>query len=109
MQRRSKNCSKQHRIRRIDADTVLAISQEPAIKVGKGVAEATSVHLRSLFTRLRVVDRELRRAEAEHDALCAAIGETDADSGECLRPRGVMILRSLPGIGRIYLATSVPA
>jgi len=96
---------KRHRIRRIDAESVLRILQEPAIKVGKGVAEAAGVHLRSLFTRLRVVSRELREAEAQLDKLCAAIGETDADSGEGLQRQDVMILRSMPGIGRINLAT----
>ena len=96
---------KHHHIRRIDADTVLRNLQEPAIKVGKGVAEAASVHLRSLFTRLRVVNRELRQADAKLDALCAAIGETDADSGEGLQRQDVMILRSMLGIGRINLAT----
>jgi transposase len=96
---------KQHRIRRIDAEGVLRILQEPAIKVGKGVAEAASVHLRSLLTRLRVVNRELRQAGAKLDALCTAIGETDAESGEGLQRQDVMILRSMPGIGPINLAT----
>ena len=96
---------RQHRIRRTNADTVLRILQEPAIKVGKGVVEAASVHLRSLFTRLRVVNRELGRAGSQLDALCAAIGEIDANSGEGLQPRDVMILRSMPGIGRTNLAT----
>ena len=86
---------KQHRIRRIDAGAVLRNLQEPAIKVADGVAAAASVHLRSLFTRLRVVNRELQQAEAKLDALCAAIGETDADSGDGLQPRDVMILRSM--------------
>jgi Transposase/Transposase IS116/IS110/IS902 family len=96
---------KQHRIRRIDADAVLRILQEPAIKVGEGVAEAAGVHLRSLFARLRVVNRELRQAGAKLDALCTAIGETDAESGEGLQRQDVMILRSMPGIGPINLAT----
>ena len=96
---------KQHRVRRIDADTVLGILREPAIKVADGVAAAASVHLRSLFTRLRVVNRELRQAEAKLDVLCSAIGETDAESGEGLQRQDVMILRSMPGIGRINLAT----
>jgi transposase len=96
---------KQHRIRRTDADTVVRKLQEPAIKVGQGVAEAAGVHLRSLFTRLRVVNRELREAEAELDKLCAAISETDASTGEGLQRQDVMILRSMPGIGRINLAT----
>jgi len=96
---------KKHRIRRIDADAVLRNLQEPAIKVGPDVAEAAGVHLRLLFTRLRIVNRELRQAGAQLDKLCAAIGYTDADTGEGLHPRDVMILRSMPGIGRINLAT----
>ena len=96
---------KKYHVRRIDANTVLRIFQEPAIKVADGVAKAASVHLRSLFTRVRVVNRELRQAEVQLDKLCAAIGETDADSGEGLQRQDVMILRSMPGIGRITLAT----
>lgn len=95
---------KQHRIRRLDAATVLATLQEPAIKVADGVAEAASIHLRSLIARLQVVNRELRQAEVQLDKLCTAIGETEAGSGECLRRQDIMILRSLPGIGRINLA-----
>ena len=54
---------KQHRIRRIDAETVIRRLREPAIKVADGVAEAASIHMRSLVARLRVVNRELREAE----------------------------------------------
>jgi Transposase IS116/IS110/IS902 family len=96
---------KQHRIRRIDAETVLRTLREPAIKVADGVAEAASIHLRSLVARLRVVNRELREAEGKLDKLCTAIGETDAASGDGLQRQDVMILRSMPGIGRINLAT----
>jgi hypothetical protein len=96
---------KRHRIRRIDAEGVLRVLREPAIKVGEGVAEAAGIHLRSLLTRLRVVNRELHEAGARLDRLSAAIGETDAESGEGLQRQDVMILRSMPGIGRINLAT----
>ena len=68
---------KKHRIRRIDADTVLRMLREPAIKVAEGIAEAASVHLRSLIARLHVVNRELRQAEQKLDQLCAGIGETE--------------------------------
>lgn len=95
---------KQHRIRRVDAETVLRTLREPAIKVADGVAEAASIHMRSLVARLRVVNRELRQAEHELDVLCTALGETAA-SGECLQRRDVVILKSMPGIGRINLAT----
>jgi transposase len=95
---------KQHRIRRIDAETVLRTLREPAIRVADGVAEAASVHLRSLIARLRLVTRELREAERQLDRICTAIGETDAAAGDCLRRQDVMILKSMPGIGRLNLA-----
>jgi transposase len=95
---------KRHRIRRVDADTVLRTLREPAIKVADGVAEAASIHLRSLVTRLRVVNRELREAEVQLDKLCMTIGESEPTSGDCLRRQDVLILRSMPGIGRINLA-----
>jgi transposase len=95
---------RQHRIRRVDADTVLGTLREPAIKVADGVVEAASIHLRSLVARLRVVNRELRVAEGQLEKLCMSVGETDAGSGECLRRQDILILRSMPGIGRINLA-----
>jgi transposase len=95
---------REHRIRRVDADTVLATLREPAIKVADGVAEAASIHLRSLIARLRVVNRELHEAEGQLDKLCTTIGETEAASGDCLRRQDVLILKSMPGIGRINLA-----
>src|ERR1700756_5332448 len=96
---------KQYRIRRIDAETVLRILREPAIKVAEGVAEAASIHIRSLVARLRTVNRELREAERKLDELCTAISEIEQTSGESLQRRDVAILRSMPGIGRINLGT----
>ena len=98
---------KQHRIRRIDAETVLRTLREPAIKVAEGVAEAANVHMRSLVARLRVVNRELHEAEGKLDKLCMAISETAAEAGDCLRRQDVMILKSMPGIGRINLAALI--
>ena len=63
---------KRNRIRRIDAETVLRTLRQPAIKVADGVAEAASIHIRSLIARLRVVNRELRDATRKLDELCAA-------------------------------------
>jgi hypothetical protein len=46
---------KQHRIRRVNAETALGILRRPAIKVAAGVTEAAVLHLRSLVVRLRLV------------------------------------------------------
>jgi transposase len=98
---------KQHRIRRIDAETVIRTLREPAIKVAEGVAEAAGAHMRSLIARLRLVNRELREAEHQLDKLCTAIGQAEASSGDCLRRGDIMILKSMPGIGRINLAALI--
>lgn len=70
---------------------------KPAIPVAEGVAEAASAHIRSLIGRLHLVNREQRDAERKLDVLCAAL--------ESSEQHDVAILRSLPGIGRINLAT----
>lgn len=88
---------KRYRIRRIDAETVLRNLRQPAIKVAEGVAAAASVHIRSLIVRLHLVNRELRDVEHKLDELCATFEGGQQDD--------VAILRSLPGIGRINLAT----
>ena len=95
----------QHRIRRVDAETVLHTLRQPAIKVADGVTEAASVHIRSLVVRLHVVNHELKHAERKLDELCAAIGETGSATADCVAGYDVAILKSLPGIGRINLAT----
>src|SRR6516165_5786672 len=87
---------KQHRIRRVNAEGILRTLREPAIKVPDGVAAAAGVHIRSLIVRLQVVNRELNDAEHKLDELCTE---------ERAEHRDVAILRSLPGIGRINLAT----
>ena len=98
---------KRHRIRRIEAEAILRILREPAIRVADGVAEAASIHMRSLIARLRVVNREIRDAEGALDKICAAIGDSPAKSGDGLQRQDIMILKSMPGIGRINLAALI--
>jgi transposase len=93
-----------HRVRRYDAARVLDALRRPAIAVAAGVTEAAVLHLRSLVARLRLANRELRRAERRLDELCAALSEAaPATRGE--GPSDAAILRSLPGVGRITLAS----
>src|SRR5271168_4524257 len=80
---------KQYRIRRVDADTVLRILRQPAIKVPDAVAEAACVHMRSLIVRLRVVNDELKSAERKLDEFCSEIGETGPASGQGIEPQDV--------------------
>ncbi len=95
---------KQHRIRKVDAETALGILRAPAIKVAAGVTEAAVLHLRSLVVRLRLANRELRTAEDKLDEICAALSKA-ANAGEDSAPTDAAVLRSLAGVGKVTLAT----
>jgi len=72
--------------------------------VAPGVTEAAVLHLRSLVARLRLANQEFRQAERKLEELCTALSETQPtaqDSG----PGDATILRSLPGVGPVTLAT----
>ena len=97
-----------HRVRRIDADTVLETLREPAVAVAAGTAEAARAHLEVVFSQLALVARQRARAYREIDRLTAALARpaqpADDEPGE-QGQRDVEILSSLPGVGRIVLAT----
>src|ERR671910_1317951 len=93
---------RQHRIRRVDAETALGILRQPAIKVAAGVTEAAVLHLQSLVARLRLANREFRQAERKLDELCTALTRAVAEEAGPLPDAA--ILASLPGVGRSTLA-----
>jgi transposase len=90
----------QHRIRRLGAAGVLEVLRRPAIAVAAGVTEAAVLHTHSLVVRLRLANAEFRRAERKLDELCAGLSQDAA-----VKPGDADILRSLPGIGTVVLAT----
>src|SRR3954467_4399174 len=92
-----------HRIRRLDAASVLGVVRQPAITVAAGVTEAAVLHLRSLVARLRLANSEFHHAEQKLDELCARLSQdaTAAAHGPC----DAAILRSLPEVGLVVLAT----
>jgi transposase len=91
-----------HRIRRISPGEALEILRKPAVTVAPGTVEAAVARIRLLAACVRLVNSQLRETHRRLDALCdrAAGGE---------RPDGAAadaaILRSLPGVGRVVLAT----
>ena len=99
---------KRHRVRRIDAESVLERLREPAVSVAAGTTEAAVAHLEVVFSQLDVVGRQLARAYREIDRLTAALARSAPSSDEppgMQGQRDVEILSSLPGVGRIVLAT----
>jgi transposase len=97
---------KRHRIRRITASQVLETLRAPAIPVAPGTIAAATGHLEGVAKRLDLVNRQIARAETRLDKLTNQLaGEENTREGQASEQRDVTILRSLPGVGRIVLAT----
>jgi hypothetical protein len=71
--------------------------------VAAGVTEAAVLHLRSLVARLRLANAEFRQAERKLGELCAGLSQDAAATTGS--PCDADILRSLPGVGTVVLAT----
>ncbi len=95
-----------HRIRKIDGPSALALLRQKPLRVAPGTQEAACAHIRAIIERLGLVNRQIKQANKKLDALCREIAKQAEDgSGHKVEQRDVTILRSLPGIGRIVLAT----
>ena len=99
---------KRHRVRCIDAEEVLRRLREPAIPVAPGTAEAAVAHIDTVAERLALVRRQLAQAHVKMERLTEALAaamENPQDKPGIEAQRDVAILASLPGVGRIVLAT----
>jgi transposase len=98
---------KAHRIRRLDAATVLQTLRKTALFVAPGTTEAACLHIQSLAARMNLVNQQIKEAGAALDGLCDSLAARDEESssGQSQGQCDVAILRSWPGIGRIVLAT----
>jgi transposase len=97
---------KANRIRRIDAAEALRILRQPSLSVAPGTTEAACAHVRALAARIRLVNAQITEANHKLDELCAELeAQPESPPGQKCEQRDVTILRSVPGIGRINLAT----
>ncbi len=98
---------KAHRIQRFDAAEALRILRQKPLVVASGTIQAASGHIRILIQRIRLVNQQRKQAHRKLDGLCRALEQQPGGDEASNRPeqRDVTILRSLPGIGRINLAT----
>jgi transposase len=97
---------KRHRIRRITAAEALQRVKAPSIPVAAGTVNAATGHLEAVARRLALVNRQIGEANGKIDRLTERLGGGEEDAeGQRKEQRDVTILRSLPGVGRIVLAT----
>ena len=96
---------KRNRIRRFDAAHVLDVLRKPPIQVAAGTIEAASAHVTTLVARVRLVNQQLKEAHQRLDTLMARLIPTEEAEPGQRKQHDVEILASLPGVGRIVLAT----
>ena len=96
---------KRHRIRRFDAAQVLDVLRKPPVQVAAGTTEAASAHIATLIARIRLVNQQLKEAHQRLDTLTARLIPTEEAEPGQTKQHDVEILASLPGVGRIVLAT----
>jgi hypothetical protein len=88
---------RQHRIRRLNVQDVLAALRTPALRVAPGMVEAATEHIALLLPRLRLVHIQRQRCGARLDTLLDKLAAVEGDHGQQREHRDVEILRSLPG------------
>lgn len=95
-----------HRIRCLDGARALAILRQQPLTLAPGTSAAACAHIELLAARLRLINAQLAATQRRIDELCAAFAEPgERAPGQAGEQRDVAILRSLPGVGRINLAT----
>jgi len=75
---------KEHRIRRVDAATVLQTLRKTALFVAPGTTEAACVHIRSLVARMRLVNQQIKQADAALDGLCDSLAAQRTHRGRAM-------------------------
>ena len=100
---------KAHRIRKISADEALSMLRQPAVTVAPGTAEAATAHLRMLLPRLRLLNQQIRQCHRKLESLLDRFANqgssSEDDEGQTVEQRDATILRSIPGVGTVVLAT----
>ena len=99
---------RKYKIRRFNADEVLRVLRQRPLTVAPGTTEAATLHIELLVARLGIVCDQLSQCRRKLDALTKRIcdeGAVETEEGDRREQSDGAILRSLPGVGRIVLAT----
>lgn len=94
-----------HRIRRLTTDEIVTALRQPRLTVAPGVADAVETRIAALVPQLRLVHEQRLTAERRIDRLLTQIAATDGREDQHREHRDIEILRSLPGVGRMVMAT----
>jgi len=96
---------KKNRIRRHAAGDVLTMLRAEPMTVADGTITAARAHIVSLIARIRLLNRQIDEAHRHLDRLTADLASAQETEPGQVKQHDAEILASLPGVGRIVLAT----
>ena len=83
----------------------MAILKRPALTVAPGTTHAAQAHIATVAERLNLVNRQIKDVTRRLDVLVDQLAGPEIEPGQETEQRDAAILRSLPRVGRIVLAT----
>jgi len=92
---------KRFQVRVVDADQVLEILRGPELPTVAMVVESSVFEIGQLLDLLDLLDAQIGECERKMDELLGKLEAAQADA----RPSDVALIDSLPGVGRVVLAT----
>ena len=96
---------KRNRVRSVDAKAALGMLRGEKMNVNKAIVESCVWHIKSIVERMKVVNRQLGEIK---DSIGKVIETMDSKlNAEGEEPTDIEILRSIPGVGDIVLATLI--
>ena len=95
---------KDHRIRRFEAEEVLARLRQRPVFSAPGTATAAKAHLLLLCERVRLVNTQLKTCRTHLEETLERLA-AEPGPGQTYEQRDVAIIQSMPGIGMIVAST----
>lgn len=95
---------KDHRIRRISADEIIAKLRSTPVHSAPGTATAASMHVKLLGERAQLLNRQLREIRKQLETALGQLADETIPGNEA-EQRDVTIIQTMPGIGVIVTAT----
>lgn len=96
---------KHNRIRKLDAAHVLDVLRHKPVTVADGTTRAAQAHIATLIARIRLLNRQINDAHRRLDQLTVQLASVKESEPGQVKQHDAEILASLPGVGRIVLAT----
>jgi transposase len=96
---------RRYRVRRYSAADVIRILRDEPLTTLPATAKAARAHIMLLIPRIRLLNEQIRQAYQQIDELVPQLSSQPESEPGQVEQRDAEILASLPGVGRIVLAT----